>query len=1051
MSSRWAIRLLWLALVVVTPPGLRCAGEEVVAAPSDPLAYIKSQCDARNQALNHADPAIKGVLEGYDALLEALEKEAKKEPELATAAAGRPPSQVLAQARVALESVKLNHDLSKNMRVLALQEQSLGDKEPNPVLKLVHYKRQLDYLSQAAQLAQRAADDVGNPTHPERSHTFNSQALIQAQKLVGVLAENHPASALSSLSEAFDGARKRSAVVVTRASDPIFSGSIRAYSAGTVTLANGHTFNVSHLEQAAAGPGKPVTASLIREVPSPLGPLRVVNPVVFNRAQQAAASPTVGGVALQMTFLALGAAGVPGFQGNSPLEGIDQPVLLSLQGLLARLQPSATDAGRWAALPDDLRFPGGIDRILGYVLDPARRDIILVASPAQRPQTRMDLDAIILGLRASWRDNATAYVSLDPSPVNPFGPQIVRVGGIPQDSVMARIMLQADYLMKQIMLGKRPIDPASFRTIVQLKQADPDLLTRPWHARFWFYPKPLGAESVAVSTSGRTVIFNAELQVLTEQMTTQGGICVGTGAVTGTEETAAFEFTQALDTFSASLTTDPDGSFSQLRGLTGIVALGALLHRAGIDYPVLKQFAELPYRHLEGSQAVPKQYPGLVSTFEVSAEGKRRQITIGGGVELVPRTRRGSRQSGIDLLAAHCEAKVDRGEFQRKVVLREAVPIVLSRTLSGSIRPLADDLLLKGSLAFRNGRFESAAREFRAAAALDPSSLDAYTNLAFSLDRLGRTQEAIRVIHTARLLEPDDSAAQLMEFAIRYRTDKTWSDAANPARSIRDLISLYTANARHALNRRSHAQAYAWANDAIAFGLPLADTEAHLIRGLARLEQDPGKAETDLTRALEETKYVLTGGSYDHDEVIYLLANLGLVQCTVQRQLRAVAIGKAGPEQLRAVARDLTNTIGRMKPLETHFPKYSSAFIAGLTLERERHRLIRDFYKPDQKQREEARLVALGESLLQRFPDVTGTHALVGQLQLDLGNPERAIAICSGWLAGHPLDADCLAVRGMALAQTGRCAEARQDVANARRDSAFHGLPKGFTSPCGEL
>lgn len=1040
-----------LALLIQQP---RLLAQTPTAAEADAaLAEIKTQCNDRLRAfaaLDKKTEEITSALANMDDLLAAAEKEAQKEPALATAATGLPPAEAIQQAKTARDSVKLNLDLAGKMQELAAQEQVLADKAASPAEKLDHYKKRLGYLENRAYHAHRAVEDYSQNRPGARAHNFNSEAFDKLKALAGVLAENNSASELGKLGQSFGGSRQRNEAALIPGNDPYFKSSANAYDKGTVTLPNGRKFDVSRLERAAAGSGNAPRQPLFRPVPAPDGTsYNLVDPAVYNRARRAAADPKVGGVALQATFLALSAAGVPGCQNDSYLEGVDQPVMLSLQRLLARVQPSASDPKRWASLPDELRFPGGIERIIGYVLDRDRSDVILIASPAQRTEARMDIDAIILGLRASWRDNETAYVSLDPSPLQPFGPQLSRVGGVPRDSIMAKIMLDADYMMKEIMLGKRQTDVETYKTVMQIVKTAPDPLSHPVHSRFWFYPKPL---SPAVSSSARTVIFNAELQVLTEQMETQGATFLNTETAGDTEATAAFEFTRSLDAFSASGKTDPNALFARLRGLSGIVTLGALLRRTGIGYPVLKEFTSLPYHRLEGTQAAPRQYPGVVTDLDVRAQnGKIWRISIGGGVALVPRQRRTSRESAVDQLAAHFERKVDSGELRNKDAVRGPVPMAMPRLDPSSGNQRIDALLLKGSTAFRRGQFEAAAREFRAAADIDPASVDAYINLAFSFDRLGRNQEARAAIRTARLLEPEDEAAELIDFAISFRSEKTTLRLANQERTVRELIKLYTANAHHALNQHNSVQAYAWANDAIDLGLDQAATEAYLIRGEANLERAPEKAATDLGKAWEETRYVLTGGAYDRDEHIYVLACLGLAKCSLRQSQDALKNGVPGPALDRSIGAALTKSIDLLQPTQKLFPKLSGVFTSVLAYESARYSCLKDEYLPDYKKREEARLLALAEDLLNRFPDAADAHSSAGQMLLDLNQPERAIRACSRWLTGHPLDTDCLTLRAMAFALTGKCAEARQDLLNARKDPQFKGLPPEFKSPCGDL
>ncbi len=993
---------------VLCAPAAHLAGQQETL-PAD-LNEIARQCDERNRVLGGNNNATSSALDNIEAMLGETEKAATKAPALATAAAGQPPAQTFEDAKTAIEATKLRVQISESLRTQAAQEMSAARAERDPAKKVEHYKTALRQLREAEAQGQRAAATLAPPALRGQSFHPHSETLDRLEAVVRAIKEGAPVT--PTLGRMYEDTQRSRQAVGTAASTSFFTGGPAVYAGGAVTVGGGRRIDVSALERAAAAPGQP-RRPLIIDVPAPPGYGRAqhVDPGVYNRAR--AAAPQVGGVALDVTFLALEAAGVDGFRGGEALEAVDQAVMISLRTLLARVRPYA--ALIWDRLPEDLRFPGGIERVHGFVLDRARGDVILVGVPARRPEARLDIDSLVLGLRASWRDDATAYVSLDPSPLDPFGPQISRVGGVPNDSVPAKIMLTADYMMKEIMLGKRRTDVPGYRSAVQLVRERPD--GNVMRSRFWFYPRPLGPQAVLTSVSGRTTMFNAELQVLTEQMAIQGGAVMGTGTRGDTAETAAAEFTRSLDRFAVSVTTDPQAGFARLRGLTSVATLGALLRKSRIAYPVLKQVSELPYRRLGAAEAAPKQYPGLVTQFDVRRDGKLWRISLGGGVELVPRPRRTSREAAIEKLAAHFERAADRGDFQGADFVAQPLPAVFTRTDTGGADARADALMLEGTDAFRRGQFDVAAQRFRASTQIDPSLVDAYVNLAFALDRLGRGKEAREAIHVARLLDPEDSAAKLIEFAIRSRTERAWPGLGDPRRSVRELVGLYTANARHALYLKNEAQAYAWANDAIAFGLDQAAVEAYLVRGLARRRQAPDAACADIHRAWDETQYVLSGGSYDDDAKLHALASIGLSECALDRVARTLASGKIDRAFVRALAEDSTRAIDAVRPVQKLFPGLSTVFALTVELEALRYDLLEPVLPADVKAREAARLLGVADDVVRKFPDAPAARA----------------------------------ARANVLALSGRCAEARAEMAKARRDPTFSEWPGAGGSPCGAL
>ncbi|TAL38446.1 MAG: tetratricopeptide repeat protein [Alphaproteobacteria bacterium] len=1027
-----------------------------VAAPSpaDNLKQISRQCDERIKLLGKNLAQKDDELKALGALLTSMESAAKKEPEAATkSAAGAPPAQVIEAAKTARESGQLYVSLADNMKAQAAKELALAEKEPDPTVKMVHYKQSLDFLDQGETLSRRAISDVpapaASPAVPAtRPLNFNLEALNQAKAMAHALEGADTQSQVGTLLKAWDGeAQQLRETTAVSGNTPFFSGEPSAYSSGVVTLGNGNKIDSSVIESAAAG-SAPERQPLFKPVPAPDGGTQyTVDPSVVNRAHEAAEDPNVGGVALQIAFLSLDAAGVAGFQGGSSLDGVDHVVLISLQGLLSRLRPHAAD---WEALPDDVRFPGDAGRILGYVLDPLRKDVVLVATQAERPAARMDVDSLILGLRASWKEQVSPKVSLDASPADPFGAQLSRVEGIPKDSVMAKIMLEADYMMKQMMLGQRKTDVASFHPITETLKENPGQLSQPWRSRFWFYPKPLSHYSLAVSTGGRTTTFNAELQVLTEQMTTQGGTFVSSGAAGQLENTAASDFSRSIDAFAGSTDTDPEALLTRLRGISSVVTLGVLLRKAGIDYPVLKDFSGLQYRRLAEGEAAPALYPGIVTKFEHVAQNRVYLTSIGGGVSLVPRPPRGAHQSGVDGLASVLEREVDAGKLLSDGILKESVPVVLARTEGSSLSRRVDELMLRGSAAFAGGQFEEAAKVFRAAIETDPAQVDAYINLSFSLSRLGRDKEAIAAIHTARLLEPDDHTARLVEFAVR-KSGEPWA-GGDPAKAYRELRTLYLGNARHALYRGNDAQALAWASDAIAIDRLPTSAEAYYIRGEASLKAAPEKACSDFERARSETEYAaISGAAYDDDPRLFTLAALGLAECSVRKIGAALDTETPGPELFRASAEKLEQPIADLKSAQKLLPEFPAVSAALLHVEGVHYGFLKSEYTPESLEKEKARLAALGADIASRFPDSSQALYAVGQIYLDLEDAEQAISVCSRSLERQPLDAGCLTVRGVAYALSDKCDDARKDISAASRDSEFSGVPREFKSRCGDL
>ncbi len=140
------------------------------------------------------------------------------------------------------------------------------------------------------------------------------------------------------------------------------------------------------------------------------------------------------------------------FRGTRPLKKLDDPIAISLKALIEKAEKYAD---RWDQLPSDLRKPGGISRLYGFVIDENRGDVVVLG--AHEPGAHeLELDDLVVGIRASWKEGATPFVSLDPDPADIMGDPQVRIGGVPKDSGFASVMLEADYAMKLLLAGDPP-------------------------------------------------------------------------------------------------------------------------------------------------------------------------------------------------------------------------------------------------------------------------------------------------------------------------------------------------------------------------------------------------------------------------------------------------------------------------------------------------------------------------------------------------------------------------------------------------------------------
>jgi hypothetical protein len=197
---------------------------------------------------------------------------------------------------------------------------------------------------------------------------------------------------------------------------------------------------------------------------------------------------------------------------------------VSLRVLQAKLKEAAQKG--WATR--ELMELAGITRVTGYVADEKRRDLILVGE-VEKGAPALHTGDLAVALRSAWykyakrRGNTIYYedpgCSIDPDPavirrLSEVGQvavnektmdqwceicderQKVRVMGAPFDSRFAKVMVDADYLMKRLVNGSLQMYIPGFESLS-------DMRSRRWRKaletgnsiagglsmnRFWFYP-----------------------------------------------------------------------------------------------------------------------------------------------------------------------------------------------------------------------------------------------------------------------------------------------------------------------------------------------------------------------------------------------------------------------------------------------------------------------------------------------------------------------------------------------------------------------------------
>jgi hypothetical protein len=263
--------------------------------------------------------------------------------------------------------------------------------------------------------------------------------------------------------------------------------------------------------------------------------------------------------------------------------------------------------------PEIIRFFCDLRRVNGYVIDAGNTDILLIGDTnADFPP--LHLEDFVIALRNVWwkyaplHDNTYYYSSpgctIDPDPevlqqlmdlrdamnsgagdmdrtLNEWReicdqPQTVGVFGIPFHSRFAKVMVDADYLMKTIVNGSREMEIEGFRSLMDMsldEYRDGVLRGEPvaisMMNRFWFYP----GENLYTEAPGILLITRCDVQLLTEEEhLTHGGAVTGTGQ----PNPLAKIFTQSFSERYQQIA-DREPIYKELEDLFRFVALAKLM------------------------------------------------------------------------------------------------------------------------------------------------------------------------------------------------------------------------------------------------------------------------------------------------------------------------------------------------------------------------------------------------------------------------------------------------------------------------------------------
>lgn len=243
--------------------------------------------------------------------------------------------------------------------------------------------------------------------------------------------------------------------------------------------------------------------------------------------------------------------------------------------------------------PTEVRALGWIRRVVGYVVDDANGDIVILATPGEVGVETLTLDDLAVIIKSVWEQGRTPICSLDPKPGQSLEAGfITRVEGVPRASRFGNVMLDADYDMKRIGMGLDPLNIAGMKTVYdhQVVRATVDALQgtsgKGHLSRFWLTPIQPNPGDIRVSAGGRVVLFRSRVQVLTEVMIMAQEGMIGTHRMDPADEKGVREFTKNYDRIA-----EKRENFAKLNALFDLTLMAGLMREHLPACPLLDQLS----------------------------------------------------------------------------------------------------------------------------------------------------------------------------------------------------------------------------------------------------------------------------------------------------------------------------------------------------------------------------------------------------------------------------------------------------------------------------
>jgi len=334
--------------------------------------------------------------------------------------------------------------------------------------------------------------------------------------------------------------------------------------------------------------------------------------------------------------------------------------MVSLRRLEASVQAAKESTAE--ALPDDLRFLAGIQRIQYVLVYPEEHDIVL-AGPGEgwkvdeegniigvttgRPVLRLEDLLIALRTTDSARQGGISC-SIDPTAEGrqrlealsakrsgsgapplaamrrALGPQQITVTGVPTDSHLARVLVSSDFHMKRIGMDLEPSPVRALPSFIDMLKRDNTSREHPT-PRWWMACdyEPLGRseDGLAFELRGRGVKCLAEDEVVDAQ-----GKVTGSGGANSMAQKWADLMTEHFDELSRK-----EPSFGELRNVMDMCVVAALIAKEQL---LAKADCQLPTLYgTSGTLGVLSMHaPKTVESLCSSVKRGDEVIVMSGGV-----------------------------------------------------------------------------------------------------------------------------------------------------------------------------------------------------------------------------------------------------------------------------------------------------------------------------------------------------------------------------------------------------------------------------------